>query len=90
MAGPLHSAHMRKPRLSPYPELDLAIKLVGSGDIGGKVLFDEIPNSVCAAPTTHQVVCYAAAESRGPYFDGDGQQQAGKKLKREQVEIRTG
>ena len=48
MARPLHSTHTRKPRLSPYPELDLAIKLVGSGYIGGKVLSDEIHNSVCA------------------------------------------
>jgi len=39
----------KKPPLAPFADLDLAIKLVRSGDVGGKVLFDSLKDlSVCA------------------------------------------
>jgi hypothetical protein len=52
----IQSALTKKPPLAPYSELDLAMRLTRSGDIGGKVLFDqlaELPNLSICAVTDH-------------------------------------
>lgn len=49
----IQSAVIKKPPLAPFADLDLAIKLVRSGDVGGKVLFDGLTELSAGAVTEH-------------------------------------
>jgi hypothetical protein len=48
----VQSGRTKKPPLAPYPELDLAIKLVRSGDSGANVLFDSLTKDLSIGAVT--------------------------------------